>query len=85
MNARGCCRLIRVGAFDEDRPFDVLVGIGGFAEDLREPGVGLEIDRGLATTGVGFAPGTPEGLRQDLMQDLRKIPHSFEGFSTGWS
>jgi probable F420-dependent oxidoreductase len=35
-------------------------------------------------TGVGFAPATPAGLRNEVLQDLRRIPCAFEGFSTDW-
>jgi probable F420-dependent oxidoreductase len=35
-------------------------------------------------TGLGFAPGTPGGLRRELLQDLQRIPSAFEGFSTTW-
>jgi probable F420-dependent oxidoreductase len=35
-------------------------------------------------TGFGFAGGTPTGLARELIQDLKKIPCPFEGFSTSW-
>jgi alkanesulfonate monooxygenase SsuD/methylene tetrahydromethanopterin reductase-like flavin-dependent oxidoreductase (luciferase family) len=35
-------------------------------------------------TGFGFAGGTPDGLARELIQDLKRIPSPFEGFSTSW-
>src|SRR5262245_13354098 len=37
---------------------------------------------GIADTlTLGFAPGTPAGLQRELLQDLRRIPARFTGFS----
>jgi len=33
---------------------------------------------------IGFADDVPEGLGRELLQDLRRIPHAFEGFPTKW-
>jgi len=35
-------------------------------------------------TGFGFAGGAPAGLARELIQDLKRIPCPFEGFSTSW-
>jgi probable F420-dependent oxidoreductase len=33
---------------------------------------------------VNFPPGTPAGLQRELLADIRRIPHTFEGFDTRW-
>jgi hypothetical protein len=33
---------------------------------------------------LNFPPGTPAGLQHELLTDIRRIPHRFEGFDTRW-
>jgi probable F420-dependent oxidoreductase len=33
---------------------------------------------------VNFPVGTPAGLRRELLADIRRIPHAFQGFAAGW-
>ncbi len=33
---------------------------------------------------LNFPPGTPAGLQRELLSDIRRIPHHFEGFDTRW-
>lgn len=33
---------------------------------------------------MNFPDGTPAGLQRELLSDIRRIPHAFEGFDTGW-
>jgi alkanesulfonate monooxygenase SsuD/methylene tetrahydromethanopterin reductase-like flavin-dependent oxidoreductase (luciferase family) len=33
---------------------------------------------------LNFPPGTPAGLLRELVADIRRIPHRFEGFDTDW-
>jgi probable F420-dependent oxidoreductase len=33
---------------------------------------------------LGFAEDTPDGLARELIQDLRRIPQTFEGFPADW-
>jgi len=33
---------------------------------------------------LNFPPGTPAGLQRELLADIRRIPHRFEGFDTRW-
>ena len=33
---------------------------------------------------INFAAGTPAGLQRELVADIRRIPHPFEGFATRW-
>ena len=33
---------------------------------------------------LNFPPSTPAGLQRELVADLRRIPHRFEGFDTRW-
>jgi probable F420-dependent oxidoreductase len=33
---------------------------------------------------VNFPAGTPSGLQRELLADIRRIPHIFEGFDTHW-
>jgi probable F420-dependent oxidoreductase len=33
---------------------------------------------------LNFPPDTPAGLRRELVADIRRIPHRFEGFDTRW-
>jgi probable F420-dependent oxidoreductase len=33
---------------------------------------------------LNFPPGTPAGLQRELVADIRRIPHRFEGFDTRW-
>jgi probable F420-dependent oxidoreductase len=41
--------------------------------------------RGLADAiELNFPAGTPAGLQRELLSDIRRIPHVFEGFDTRW-
>jgi probable F420-dependent oxidoreductase len=33
---------------------------------------------------LNFPAGTPAGLQRELLTDIRRIPHLFEGFDTSW-
>jgi hypothetical protein len=33
---------------------------------------------------LNFPAGTPAGLQRELVADIRRIPHRFEGFDTRW-
>jgi probable F420-dependent oxidoreductase len=33
---------------------------------------------------VNFPAGTSAGLQRELLSDIRRIPHAFEGFDTSW-
>jgi hypothetical protein len=33
---------------------------------------------------LNFPPGTPARLQRELVADIRRIPHRFEGFDTRW-
>ena len=33
---------------------------------------------------LNFPPSTPAGLQRELVADVRRIPHRFEGFDTRW-
>jgi hypothetical protein len=33
---------------------------------------------------VNFPADTPAGLRHELLADIQRIPHVFEGFDTSW-
>ena len=33
---------------------------------------------------LNFPPDAPAGLQRELLSDIRRIPHFFEGFETGW-
>ncbi len=33
---------------------------------------------------INFPVGTPAGLQRELVADIRRIPHAFEGFAAGW-
>jgi Luciferase-like monooxygenase len=33
---------------------------------------------------LDFPAGTPAGLQRELVADIRRIPHRFEGFDTSW-
>ena len=33
---------------------------------------------------IHFPAGTPAGLAQELVADIRRIPHTFAGFNTNW-
>ena len=33
---------------------------------------------------VNFPPGDPAGFQRELLADIRRIPHVFEGFATRW-
>jgi len=33
---------------------------------------------------LNFPPGVPAGLQRELVADIRRIPHHFEGFDTRW-
>jgi probable F420-dependent oxidoreductase len=33
---------------------------------------------------LNFPGGTPAGLQRELLADIRRIPHSFQGFDTRW-
>ena len=33
---------------------------------------------------VNFPAGAPAGLQRELLSDIRRIPHMFEGFDAGW-
>jgi probable F420-dependent oxidoreductase len=33
---------------------------------------------------LNFPPDTPAGLQRELLADIRRIPHRFEGFDTRW-
>jgi Luciferase-like monooxygenase len=33
---------------------------------------------------INFPAGTPAGLQRELVADIRRIPHAFEGFALGW-
>jgi probable F420-dependent oxidoreductase len=33
---------------------------------------------------INFPEGTPPGLQRELLADIRRIPHAFEGFDTRW-
>ena len=33
---------------------------------------------------VNFPAGTPAGLQREVLTDIRRIPHFFEGFETRW-
>jgi hypothetical protein len=40
---------------------------------------------GLADAiGIDFPTDTPAGLQRELLADIRRIPHAFEGFAAGW-
>jgi probable F420-dependent oxidoreductase len=34
---------------------------------------------------LNFPPGTPGGLQRELLTDIHRIPHRFEGFDTAWA
>ena len=36
------------------------------------------------TLDLDFPPDTPLGLQRELIADIRRIPHRFTGFATGW-
>jgi hypothetical protein len=60
----------------------IFAACGTFAEiahavELRYGGVADAID-------LDFPPGTPLGLRRELLADIRRIPHRFTGFDTNW-
>jgi probable F420-dependent oxidoreductase len=33
---------------------------------------------------LNFPAGTPGGLQREILADIQRIPHAFEGFRTGW-
>jgi hypothetical protein len=33
---------------------------------------------------LNFPTDTPVGLQRELVADIRRIPHAFEGFAAGW-
>ena len=33
---------------------------------------------------LNFSAGTAAGLQRELVTDIRRIPHRFEGFDTNW-
>ncbi|HKM73832.1 MAG TPA: TIGR03617 family F420-dependent LLM class oxidoreductase [Stellaceae bacterium] len=33
---------------------------------------------------INFPAGTPAGLQRELLADIRRIPHAFQGFDTSW-
>jgi len=33
---------------------------------------------------LNFPAGTPAGLQREILTDIRRIPHAFRGFRTGW-
>ena len=33
---------------------------------------------------MNFPAGTPAELQRELLADIRRIPHAFEGFDTRW-
>jgi len=33
---------------------------------------------------LNFPAGTPAGLQRELLSDIHRIPHRFEGFDTNW-
>jgi len=33
---------------------------------------------------LSFPAGTPAGLQRELLTDIRRIPHLFQGFDTRW-
>jgi hypothetical protein len=33
---------------------------------------------------LNFPAGTPAGLQRELLTDIRRIPHLFQGFDTRW-
>jgi alkanesulfonate monooxygenase SsuD/methylene tetrahydromethanopterin reductase-like flavin-dependent oxidoreductase (luciferase family) len=33
---------------------------------------------------INFPADTPVGLQRELVTDIRRIPHAFEGFAAGW-
>jgi hypothetical protein len=33
---------------------------------------------------INFPADTPAGLQRELVADIRRIPHVFEGFAAGW-
>jgi hypothetical protein len=33
---------------------------------------------------LNFPPGTPAEQQRELLTDIRRIPHTFEGFDTRW-
>jgi hypothetical protein len=40
---------------------------------------------GLADAiGIDLPTDTPAGLQRELLADIRRIPHAFEGFAAGW-
>ena len=47
------------------------------AIDARFGGVADSIE-------LNFPAGTPAGLQRELLSDIRRIPHSFQGFDTRW-
>jgi hypothetical protein len=54
-------------------PYDQLVG----AVEKRFGGL-------VDSIAIGFPDDAPEGLARELLQDLRRIPHAFEGFPDSW-
>lgn len=54
-------------------PYDQLVG----AVEKRFGGL-------VDAVAIGFPDDTPAGLARELVQDLRRIPQTFEGFPTKW-
>jgi probable F420-dependent oxidoreductase len=46
----------------------------------------IEARYGGLTDGIelNFPAGTPAGVQRELVADIRRIPHRFEGFDTGW-
>ena len=54
-------------------PYDQLVG----AVEKRFGGL-------VDAIAIGFPEDTPPGLARELLQDLRRIPHAFEGFPATW-
>lgn len=60
----------------------IFAACGTFAElpaavEARFGGVADSID-------VHFPPGTQAGLAQEVVADIRRIPHTFAGFNTNW-
>ncbi|HEY4040793.1 MAG TPA: TIGR03617 family F420-dependent LLM class oxidoreductase [Rhodopila sp.] len=72
----------RMGAEVSDDAVRIFAACGTYdtiakAIDERFGGLADSID-------MHFPPGTPSGLIQELVADIRRIPHTFAGFNTNW-